>query len=522
MARTSPAVRVSSTKLAKRERQLIMCSRLKAGVAADCGTCRHMIRVASMAIACLVVFLATGDCAEPSSIGPQRPNILLIITDQQHAGMMSCTGNRYVNTPAMDSLAATGVRFERAYATNPVCVPSRVSMMTGQMPSYFGMRSNAEGRNQAKPETLEQSMGWVLRRAGYRTVYGGKTHWLRGMTPQSIGFEGLTGDSREELAEMCVQFLQSKHEKPFLLVASFINPHDICYMAIDDYTRAEGKEVMYPASHAARQRLATALELPSDVSREDFFRRVCPPLPENFEVPPLEPECITEEYVKARTFREYARTSYSDEQWRLHRWAYCRLTEMVDDHVAKLIEALQREGLEENTVVVFTSDHGDLDAAHRLEHKSILYEEAARVPLLVSHKGVTKAGMVDDAHPISVGLDLIPTLCDYAGIESPPQLPGRSLRPLAEGREVRSWPDQMVVESQAGRMLRTDRFKYVVYEDGKHREQLIDLSEDPGEMVNLAEDPQYGQVLNDHRKRLRRWVEETNDVIALPYVPGGE
>jgi arylsulfatase A-like enzyme len=424
-----------------------------------------------------------------------RPNILLVITDQQHAGMMSCAGNQYVKTPAMDGLAAAGARFEMAYATNPVCAPARVSMMTGRMPSYFGMRSNDEAREQAPPGSLKQALGWIFCNAGYETAYGGKTHWLRGMTPESIGFRTITRDEREGLAEACARYLEAKRDKPFLLVASFINPHDICYMAIDDYTRAAGKAVMYPGSRVERERLAAALKLPEGVSREEFFEHLCPPLPENFDIPLLEPQCITEQYVRARMFRHYARTEWPAERWRLHRWAYCRLTEMVDGHVAKVLAALRRAGLEEKTVVVFTSDHGDLDAAHRLEHKSILYEEAARVPLIVSQRGATKPGLVDTQHLVSVGLDLTATLCDYAGIDPPPGLRGRSIRPLAEGREVLDWRDQVVVESQAGRMLRTARFKYVVYASGNHREQLFDLVSDPGEMVNLAERPEYRNVL---------------------------
>ena len=478
----------------------------------------------AIALVAAATALATAQAAraDAPAAGKGRPNVLFIITDQQHAGMMSCTGNKFVNTPAMDSLAATGTRFERAYATNPVCVPSRVSVVTGQMPSHFGMRSNAEGRNQVPPAAIEQAMGWVLRNAGYKTVFGGKTHWMRGMSPKSLGFDDLTRDQREGLAEACVEFLEAEHDQPFLLVASFINPHDICYMAIDDYTRSAGQKVMYPKSRVERERLAVALEMPEGVSREEFFQRLCPPLPDNYEVPALEPQCITECYLGARTFRKYARNTWSDQRWREHRWAYCRLTEMVDAQIAQVLDALRSAGLEEETVVVFTSDHGDHDAAHRLEHKSILYEEAARVPLIVSQKGVTKPGVVDDAHPVSVGLDLIPTFCDYAGIDPPEGFLGRSVRPLAEGRPVEAWRDQVVVESRAGRMIRTDRFKYVVYESGAHREQLIDLAEDPGEMANLAEDPKYRDVLDQHRKRLRAWVEETGDEIGQAYVPGAE
>jgi len=481
-------------------------------------TSRRRFLAGLAAIGGASAFPAISSGAQPAKAN-QRPNLLYIMTDQQHAGMMSCAGNRYLKTPAMDSLAATGARFERAYAANPVCVPSRVSMMTGYMPSHFGMRSNAESRNQFPQAALKETMGWIFRNAGYETAYGGKTHWMRGMTPESLGFENITSDQRDELAEASARFLRTKHQKPFLLVASFINPHDICYMAIDDHTRATKGPTMYPKSTVARERLAEALRLPRDVSREEFFRRLCPPLPANHEIPPLEPECITTAYVQARAFREYARGSWSDEKWRLHRWAYCRLTEMVDAQIARILDALREAGLEERTVIIFSSDHGDHDAAHRLEHKSILYEEAARVPFIVSYKGVTPPGLVDDTHLVSAGLDLIPTLCDYAGVKPPEGLLGRSVRPLAEGRTPQSWRDQVVTESKAGRMLRTDRYKYNVYETGKHREQLIDLKTDPGEMVNLAEDPGYKEILEDHRQRLRQWIEQTGDKIAEPYVP---
>ena len=472
-------------------------------------------RFAALAAAAALVLPAAGWAAEARSPSP-RPNLLYIMTDQQHAGMMSCAGNKHLKTPAMDSLAAAGTRFERAYATNPVCIPSRVSMFTGQMPSRFGVRSNAEGRNQIPEAARKQAMGWIFRNAGYETAFGGKTHWIRGMNPESLGFDHLTPDERDELADQCVRFLQAKRPRPFLLVASFINPHDICYMAIDDFTRAAGKPVMYPQSRREREALAAALRLPENVSREEFFRSLCPPLPDNFEIPALEPECVATDYVKG--FRQYARTEWSAERWRLHRWAYCRLTESVDAQIGRVLDALRRAGLEERTVVVFSSDHGDLDAAHRLEHKSVLYEEAARVPFIVSFKGVTQAGRVDNVHLVSAGLDLIPTLCDYAGIEAPEGLPGRSVRALAEGRTPASWRDDLVVESHEARMIRAGRFKYNLYPTGQRREQLIDLETDPGEMRNLAADPKYRDVLLDMRRRLRRWVESTGDEIARPYL----
>lgn len=452
-----------------------------------------------------------------------KPNLLVIITDQQHAGMLSCAGNRYLQTPAMDSLAAQGARFELAYATNPVCVPSRVSMVTGRMPSAFQIRDNEGLQMPAPPEAVTQSMGWIFRKAGYRTVYGGKTHWMRGMTPATLGFEELTKDSREELAQKCAEFLIDSPQEPFLLVASFINPHDICLMAIDAFTTATGRLPLYPGLKRDRECLAEALRLPHGMSEAEFFARLCPPLPSNFEIPSEEPDGVMLSYLPPQSFRRYVREHWTEREWRLHRWAYCRLTEMVDREIGIVLEALRREGLDKRTVVIFTSDHGDLDGAHRLEHKSVPYEEAARVPFIVTWPGVTKAGLVDRTHLVSVGLDLIPTLCDFAGIQKPPYLIGQSVRPLAEGKLVPDWRKAVVVESAAARMIRTARFKYVVYEKGMRRDQLVDLQEDPGEMKNLASHPNYQDVLREHRRLLWAWANEVNDTIGKAFlIPPGD
>jgi choline-sulfatase len=311
--------------------------------------------------------------------------------------------------------------------------------------------------------------------------------------------------------------LLKKHDGPFLLVASFINPHDICYMAIRDYAEKTGTpEKLLDNARVELQTLSEALQPPAGASKEDFFARICPPAPANLEIPEGEPESALR--ADARNFRTYARRNWTTQQWRLHRWAYARLTEKVDAEIGRVLRALRQAGLEENTLVVFSSDHGDMDSAHRLEHKSVLYEEAVRVPLLVSWKGVTKAGLVDREHLVSTGLDLIPTLCDFAGIPSPPPLKGRSVRQLAEGRQPKSWRDSLVVENGRSRMLRTDRYKYIVYASGSPREQLIDLKHDPGEMKNLALDPTRAKVLQQHRRLLKQWRQENDKTLAEEYV----
>jgi arylsulfatase A-like enzyme len=452
----------------------------------------------------------------------ERPNILLIITDQQHAGMMSCAGNQWVKTPAMDALAARGVRFERAYCSNPVCVPSRFSMMTGVLPSRIGMDRNGPAAYPVSGEILEHSLGHVFRNAGYQTVYGGKIH-LPGTRDKGItayGFDMLTGDEREGLATACVDFFRQKKERPFLLVASFINPHDICYMAIDAFTQTKGRPLMFPHSERERQCLAEALKLPPDISKNDFFASVCPPLPANFEIPEYEPSAARSS--DWREFRQYVQDHWCEEDWRLHRWAYARLTERVDAHIGEVLASLGETGLDKTTAVVFTSDHGDLDGAHRLEHKSMPYEEATRVPLIVDLPGGKARDQVDRDHLIATGLDLIPTLCDFAGIEPPPGLAGRSIKPLTAARNSRqTWRDCLVIENEASRFLVGNRFKYAVYRDGEPREMLVDLKADPGEMKNLAVDPKQADILSQHRRLLRKWYRENGETLDEGYLVAG-
>lgn len=452
----------------------------------------------------------------PAAPDAGRPNVLYVFTDQQHAGMMSCAGNRWVKTPAMDSLARNGARFERAYSINPVCVPSRTGMMTGHTPSRFGMQSNREQGSTKIPEAVQrQAMGWLFRNAGYETAYGGKTH-VPGRI-ENYGFDVITGDQRDELAESCVAFLKRPHDRPFLLVASFINPHDICYMAINDFERTQSGGKRAAKGQGPQQDcLAEALKRPAGVSEEEFLAKYCPPAPGNLEPQAGAPEAIQASFFVG--FRKNAFDNWTADRWRLHRWAYCRLTERVDGEIGRVLQALRDAGLEDKTLIVFSSDHGDMDGAHRLEHKSVFYEEAARVPFIVSYKGVTRPGLVDSEHTVSAGLDLIPTICDYAGIAPPDGLKGRSVRSLAEGRAPAAERAYVVSEAHYGRMVCSGRYKYCVYASGEHREQLVDLEKDPGEMQNIAEKPEHAEVLAKHRQFMREWVASNQDTVAAAYI----
>ncbi|RKX33666.1 MAG: sulfatase [Verrucomicrobia bacterium] len=435
-----------------------------------------------------------------------RPNILLILADQLSASMMSCAGNRFLRTPAIDSLAATGTRFDRAYSANPVCVPSRFSLMTGRMPSEIGLRScDIQHIDSVSREIRDSGLGWQMRSAGYKPAYGGKVH-LPGMTPEEIGFDFICRDERDELAEECARYIRKERDQPFFLCASFINPHDICYMAIRDFAASDRERDLIDRGQIEMTNLDRALRRPEGVSEDEFFSEHCPPLPENHQPQEDEPEAISH-FLEKSPFKKKARAHYSDKQWRLHRWAYARLTEMVDRQIARVLEALRASGQEDNTLVIFTSDHGDHDSAHKLEHKTVFYEEACRVPLIISQPGVTSKGVCSDL--VSNGLDLLPTLCDYAGAEPPADRIGVSLRPLAERKSLPATREFIPMENEIGRMIVTKDHKYMLYDSGENREQLIDLRNDPGETRNAIADETNSEALSRCREFFARYFGPT-------------
>lgn len=433
-----------------------------------------------------------------------QPNIVFILTDQQNSLMMSCAGNRHVHTPAMDSLAAEGVRFDRAYCTNPVCVPSRFSLMTGRMPSAIGMLSNRTAHIDAIPEPLKKGgLGYLMRKAGYDAAYAGKVH-LPKMSATDVGFDYICPDEREDLAIACSEFISKKRRRPFFLVASFINPHDICYMALRDFSQTESEQSLVGRGSVACETLDASLARPDGVDDASFFTEHCPPLPPNFEPHDDEPEIIRL-MLEQRPFRKKCRDAWSEKRWREHRWAYARLTEMVDRQISRVLDALADSVHAHRTVVVFTSDHGDMDAAHRMEHKSTLYDEACRIPLIIRPPGGLAHGRVDRTHLVSNGLDLVPTFCDWAGMAPPSELTGMSLRQLVEDDSHVSWRQSVPVESAIGRAIVTKRFKYSLYDYGASREQLIDLDSDPYEQRNALNDAEHRQQV----ERLRNLFQAT-------------
>ena len=454
-----------------------------------------------LAVTTLVAVSARRARATAVPVGRTRPNILFIMTDQQFAGAMSCAGNPDLKTPAMDHLAQHGTRFEKAYCSNPLCVPSRTVMMTGRMPHETGIATNMAVHTSSFDTPM---LGHFFANAEYECGYAGKWHLpVKLSQTERHGFSWFpekngTG-SDVDIPAAAAQFFGRQRTQPFLMVASFVNPHDICQWARGD-TLPHG-----------------AIPDPPDAA-------TCPALPPNFALPEHEPDVIRR--IQHSSKSVYPSVDWTPEKWRQYRWAYCRLVEKVDAQIGQVLDALRKTGHENDTLIVFTADHGDGNAAHHWNQKQVLYEEPTRVPFIVSGTPFATAGVTDDTHLVSTGLDLIPTLCDYAGVAVPDGLRGRSVRPLAEGGGVESWRDYIVSETEfeyektvtgiQGRMLRTQRHKYIVYSEGTLREQLFDLTKDPGEMDNLAVNPDRKPLLEECRKQLGQWQRETGDTFTIP------
>ncbi|MEI7829921.1 MAG: sulfatase-like hydrolase/transferase [Prolixibacteraceae bacterium] len=433
-----------------------------------------------------------------------KTNIVLIITDQQSSDAMSSRiGSRYLKTPNMDYLASHGVTFTRAYCANPLCIPSRSSMFTGLYPHQVGIQAND---NEKTLSALSfQMMGTIFQKGGYETSYFGKWHLPYDIkNKESHGFEWMSHNKSNGVDSLipddAIGFLQQKHEKPFLMVASFIDPHNICEWARGQ--KLPDGEVGIPPK------------------AED-----CPPLLANHAPSKNESDIVSLLRSSAQASPMFPVGNFDDTKWRQYRWAYYRMIEKVDGQIGKILDELRKSGIDKNTVILFLADHGDSQGAHFLNQKTNFFEEVVNVPFIITLPGKSKPEI--SSKLIQTGIDLIPTLCDYAGIQVPAELPGLSAKKILADKKnsdrsyvvtsvkpIQGAPVNGVKPDPDGRMVRGERYKYWIYSQGTQRESLFDTQKDPGEMVNLATDPKFKSVLVEYRKNLENWCIKYSDSFA--------
>jgi arylsulfatase A-like enzyme len=405
----------------------------------------------------------------------KRPNFLFIICDQMNLDAMSYLGHPNVRTPNLDRLAQRGTCFMESHSTNPVCSPARSSLFTGRMPVETGVVHNDLPIREGMPNLGE----WLRQQAGYETVYCGKWHLPDGYASASTaGFGALpsgggSGAMDDQwVTRSCEAYLRNRDPKsvdPFLLVASVHQPHDICYWMIRPSTLVPS-EMPFPALEG---------ELPE--------------LPPNHKSFPDGPPEVGHGYPDFDT----------DLRWRYYLYCYYRMVEMMDSDVGRLLEALEQTGHAEDTVVVFTSDHGEGAGRHSNVQKWHPYDESMKVLMIWACPPRVQAGKIDRTHLVH-GVDVMSTLCDYAGVQAPPNARGLSLRPLLEGKEP-AWRDHLVSDWKAeGKIVRTQQYKLVTYAN-EPKVQLFDMQQDPWEMNTLAGDPAMAPVIAQHQALLAAW-----------------
>ena len=356
-----------------------------------------------------------------------KPNFIFIITDQQSYDAIGALKDAYPNcnmnyiTPNLDRLVKEGISFTNTYCANAVSMPSRFALFTGQYGSSYGIRHNGqdETMHQAIREMLPScAMGNLFKAAGYDTYYGGKVHLpcssedIKNKSmyeaPKTYGFdEYYTMDERDIVGTKAAEIINKRaadSSKPFLLVASFINPHDICMEGI----WAE-KDMPADQKSAKKNERAACVQGVRDkadaIDEKDFFKKYAPELPFNFEKTKNLPQNVK---VPSKNFTE--------NYWRRYRWIYRELVKLVDSHIGDILDAVDANTkLKENTYIIFTSDHGEMLGAHKMITKGYPYEECQKVPLIIAGPDV-KHGDRDNT-VVCNGTDILPTMCELANIK---------------------------------------------------------------------------------------------------------
>lgn len=445
---------------------------------------------------------------------PRRPNLVYVFADQLRYFSCGYAGDEYARTPNIDRLASQGCNFHQAISSTPVCAPHRASLMTGKFQSSTGMVIN---ELRLSPE--HECFGHVLGRNGYQTAYIGKWHmWANDFGhhdltrngfvppgPYRLGFDGLwaaynfnhtyfnspyfgndtTRHIRKqyepnEQTDTAIQFIReaSKKPEPFALFLSWGPPHD-----------PWGKDNVRPED-------------------AELFRNVTLPKRPNFS---LESDPYADNW--ARLTKEYG-SVVADYQR-----GYYAQSSNIDWNVGRLLDALDREGLARDTIVVFTSDHGEMFGSHGRRAKYIFYEEAARVPFLVRWPGRAPAKQVSDA--LLGTPDIMPTVLSLMGLPVPKAVEGVDLSAHVLGKGGAS-PEAAHMQGMGTtaawtdgtewRALRDHEYTYAIYRrDG--RELLFHNRTDPYQLRNLAEDRSQAATLQHFREMSQRWRKERNDTF---------
>lgn len=441
----------------------------------------------------------------------KRPNVLLIVSDDQRADTIHALGNHYIDTPHLDALVKRGVSITRANSANPICTPSRAEILTGCTSFrngviYFG------GKIDPGLPTIARTMT----SAGYSAWYSGK--WMNDGSPSSHGYQetealfsagggnakeelldsqgrkitgyrgwtfksydgtvelekgnGLTSETDGFIADGAIKFLNRKPEKPFFLHVNFTAPHDP--LMVHETLKGKYEE--------------TEMPLPPNFRPEHEF-----------------------DYGNLRGRDElllpFPRT-VADVRRELA--DYYAVIENMDRQLGRVMEALEASGQRENTLVIFSSDHGLGKGSHGIVGKQNLYEHTLNVPLIFSGPQIPADTVLNAQCYLR---DLYPTICQYADVPIPDSVEGKSLIPLLLGEKKSVYDFTVSYYRESQRMIRTDRWKYIIYPEA-NRAQLFDLQNDPYEMRNLIGRPETDSEVTELKAKLKEWLIAHGDHVG--------
>lgn len=454
----------------------------------------------------LVLTLVTAQAAVPSS----RPSILLLLADQMRGSAMGIAGNRDVQTPHLDRLGREGIHFRRTYANVPVCCPARAILMTGTYPQVNGMVAN-----DLRLRESEVTIAEILRDAGYRTGFVGKWHLDGGVRnpgfvppgPRRQGFEFWAAyqchhqhfapwyfrDTDEMIlvpkfepeasADFAEEFLRTQPRgQPFFLTVQVGPPHDP-YGAPEEYMKRYDPQKLTPPENW----------VPNSEVRPAKAKARPPGAGNAIVVPPGGREEIA---------------------------AYYAAITALDDQVGRLMRVLRETGQDENTIILFTSDHGDMLGSHGMRRKRKPHEESAGIPGLMRWPARIPQGRVVDT--LFSHVDMPPTLLALAGIEVPKRMQGADLSGVALGR-TNAGPDAVLLQlfvpfagdaiDKPWRGLITERYTYARFE--QEAWVLFDNRNDPWQKRNLARDPQHAALMKELDERLGAMMRAKGDAWSF-------